>query len=123
MGYLLIAGCIFFTVYGQLVLKWRVSAIKNLPEDFNGKIIVLLTQTFTDIYILSGFASAFIASLCWMGAISKFELSYAYPFMSFAFVIVMFLSFILFGEQLNAFKVIGTILIMAGIYVVSQGYK
>lgn len=123
MGYLLIAGCILFTVYGQIVLKWRVSNIQGLPESLNDKLWVLLTHTFTDIYIISGFVAAFIASLCWMGAISKFELSYAYPFMSFAFVIVMLFSFILFDEQLNVFKVVGTLLIIAGIYVVSRGYR
>jgi len=42
-----------------------------------------------DPLIFSGFASAFIASFFWMAAMTKFELSYAYPFMSRVFVLVL----------------------------------
>ena len=41
MNYLYIVGTIFFTVYGQLVLKWRISGYGALPELFNEKIIFL----------------------------------------------------------------------------------
>jgi drug/metabolite transporter (DMT)-like permease len=75
-----------------------------------------------DPFILSGFVSAFLASLFWMAAMTKFSLSFAYPFMSSAFVIVMFFSILLFGETLNIYKIIGTGLIVLGIIVLSQGY-
>ena len=54
---------------------------------------------------------------------TKFSLSFAYPFMSSAFVIVMFFSVFLFGETLNLYKLAGTGLIVAGIIVLSLGYK
>jgi len=112
--YFSIFGCIAFTVYGQLVLKWRLSHKGALPAEFAGK-LVFLFRAFIDPYVLSGFASAFIASFFWMAAVSKFEISVAYPFMSLAFVLVLLFSVLLFQEPITIGKVVGMGLICAGI--------
>jgi drug/metabolite transporter (DMT)-like permease len=123
MGFLYIAGCVFFTVYGQLVLKWRMNLQSSpMPDGTLEKIYYLIKLIIFDPFILSGLFSAFLASLFWMAAMTKFSLSFAYPFMSSAFIIVMFFSVILFGESLNIYKLLGTGLIVAGIVVLSQGY-
>jgi len=123
MGYLYIAGCVFFTVYGQLILKWRMNLLTEpLPSELFDKVIFLIRLIIFDPFILSGLVSAFLASLFWMAAMTKFSLSFAYPFMSSAFVIVMFFSILLFGETLNIYKIAGTGLIVLGIIVLSQGY-
>lgn len=123
IGYLYIAGCVLFTVYGQLILKWRMNMQEPLPDGLGEKVIQLVKLVLFDPFILSGFVSAFLASLFWMAAMTKFSLSFSYPFMSSAFVIVMFFSVLLFGEALNIHKLIGTSLIVAGIVVLSQGYS
>jgi multidrug transporter EmrE-like cation transporter len=51
---------------------------------------------------------------------TKFELSYAYPFMSLAFVLVLFLSALFFKEAITLPKLLGLTLIVAGIIVGSQ---
>ena len=56
-----------------------------------------------------------------MLAISKLELSQAYPFMSLNFVVVISLSVILFGENLNIYKITGLALIIVGVFIVSRG--
>lgn len=122
MGYLYIFGCIAFTVYGQIVLKWRMNRNLDMPDAVLAKITRLITLILTDPWIFSGLASAFIASLFWMMAMTKFQISYAYPFMSSAFVLVLLISVPLFGETLNAAKLCGTALIVAGIVVLSRGY-
>lgn len=123
MGYLFITGCVFFTVYGQLVLKWRMNMQPQLPDGLAAKAGYLIKLILTDPFVLSGFAAAFIASLFWMAAMTKFSLSFAYPFMSSAFVLVMLLSVLFFGEIINSYKLIGTLLIVAGMVVMSQGYS
>lgn len=122
-GYLYIAGCVFFTVYGQLILKWRMNMQDPLPAGLVDKVIQLVKLVLFDPFILSGFVSAFLASLFWMAAMTKFSLSFSYPFMSSALVIVMFFSVFLFGETLNLYKLAGTGLIVAGIVLLSQGYS
>ena len=51
---------------------------------------------------------------------TKFDISYAYPFMSSAFVLVFLISVILFNEAITWNKVIGLLLIVAGIVVTSR---
>jgi len=112
--YLSIFGCIAFTVYGQLVLKWRLSHKGVLPAEFAAKLIFLF-RAFLDPYVLSSFAAALIAAFFWMAAMSKFEISVAYPFMSLAFVLVLLFSALLFQEPITIGKVLGLGLICAGI--------
>ncbi|WP_382400327.1 EamA family transporter [Lentibacillus salinarum] len=119
MGYLYIFGTILFTVYGQIVLKWQMDQAGTLPESLWDKMTFLL-QLLLNPWILSGFAAAFLAALCWMAAMTKFNISYAYPFMSLSFVLVFLLSVVLFGDPVTVQKIVGLTLIIAGIVVTSQ---
>jgi len=68
----------------------------------------------------SSFAAAFLASLAWMAALTKFRLSYAYPFMSLSFLLVLLFSYLLFKEPLTISKLAGVILIIIGLYFTSR---
>ena len=72
---------------------------------------------------MSGFAAAVLASLAWIAALSKFELSYAYPFMSLNFIFVGVLSFMLFGESVNMHKLAGILVICSGLVLLGLGEK
>jgi multidrug transporter EmrE-like cation transporter len=71
----------------------------------------------SDPYVIAGFAAAFIASLSWMMALTKLELSRAYPLMSISFVAVLLLSGCIFSEQITLAKGAGVTLIVAGVIV------
>lgn len=118
-GHFFILLTLAFTVYGQLVLKWQISSAGPLPQGYLDKLGFLLHQ-FTNPWIFSGFVAAFVASLAWMAAMTRFDLNYAYPFMSLAFVIVMILGVLFLGEALNANKVVGTLMVVAGLIVVAR---
>ena len=120
MGYFYILGCILFTVYGQLVIKWRMSLKGSLPAAVTDKLVFLLRSLFGDIFVLSAFAAAFAASLFWLAAMTKFELSFAYPFMALSFVLVFVFSVIFLGETVSAGKIAGVVLILMGIAAVAR---
>jgi drug/metabolite transporter (DMT)-like permease len=82
--------------------------------------LLFLGKALLDPYVISSFASAFLASLTWMAALTKFELSYAYPFMSLAFIVVLILSFFMFQEPLTTNRVLGTCIIVAGLLIASR---
>jgi multidrug transporter EmrE-like cation transporter len=119
LGYLYIFGTIIFTVYGQLILKWRIVEYGALPEVFSDKIVFLFKVLF-DPFVLSGFVAAFVASFFWMAAMTKFELSFAYPFMSLSFVLVFILAVWLFDEAVTIQKMIGLVFIVLGIVITGR---
>lgn len=118
--YLYIAATIGLTVYGQLILKWRMSYFGQLPAGSTEKIRFLFS-ILLDPAIFSGLAAAFLASLAWMAAMTRFDLSHAYPFMSLNFVVVLVLSGWLLHEPLSANKLAGVALIVLGTVVASRG--
>jgi len=119
-GFAYVLGSVLCTVYGQIIVKWQVGKAGALPATLSGKIQFLLSLIFNP-WIMSGILAGFFALLCWLAAMTKFELSYAYPFMSLAFVLVLVLSAVLFHEPLTAAKILGVLLIIAGIVVGSRG--
>ncbi len=115
--YLYIFGTLFFTIYGQIVLKWRLTNLKIvLPESILDKAMYLVKLIF-DPYIFSGFVAAFAASLFWMAAMTKFEITQAYPFMSLAPALVFVIGMLFLGETYSIGKVIGLVLIIIGTIV------
>lgn len=116
MNYIYIFGTIIFTIYGQIILKWRLNQLGELPEDLSGK-FSFLSNALLDIYIISGFASAFIASIFWMAAMTKFEITVAYPFMSLAPALVFLVGVLFLGEAFTWGKVFGLVLILIGTVV------
>lgn len=109
-----------FTVYGQLVLKWRVNETDPLPASSGGK-LSYIGRLLQDPWVLSAFGAAGIAAATWMLAVSQFPISRAYPFMSAAFGLVLIGATVFFAEPLTAPKVIGVLLIAIGIIVGAQG--
>lgn len=118
MGYLFVALMIALTLYGQFALKWQVTLAGPLPVDLGGQLQYVLGLLLSPL-VISGLAAAFLASVCWMLALTKLELSRAYPFTALSLTLVVFLSAAVFGETLNTGKLIGSALIVAGVLVVA----
>lgn len=72
-------------------------------------------------WIMSSVVAGFLALLCWMTAMTRYDLSYAYPFMSLAFVLVLILGVALFHEPMTLPKVLGVVLVTVGLIIASQG--
>lgn len=119
LNHLYIFLTIIFTVYGQIVIKWQVNNAGAFPSDITEKFL-FLGKLLLNPWVISGFTSVFLASLSWMAAMTKFPLSYAYPFMSLAFVLVLFLSALFFQEAVTITKLISMGLIVAGIIIGSK---
>ena len=57
----------------------------------------------------------------WFDVITKANLSYVYPFLSLAYAAVVIASALVLGEQFSWQRLIGVAVIIAGVYIVSQG--
>ena len=118
-GHVYVFLTIAFTVYGQLVLKWQMKGVGALPEAGLQKLIFLFGLVLNP-WILSGFVAAFLASLAWMAAMTRLEMSYAYPYMSLAFVIVVGAGGLFYGEPFTVGKGVGTALVVCGLIVMAR---
>ena len=111
-----ILSTIALGIYGQIVVKWQLDRAGPLPEALDGK-LGYLAHLFLNPWVISGFAGAVVAAMTWLIALKKFEMTYAYPFISLTFPGILICGALLFGEQLTWSKVIGTVLIILGIVV------
>ena len=98
------------TIYGQLILKWRSLQYAGVAENKVAYLICL----FKDFWVWTGLFAAVFASVSWMLALSKIELSKIYPVMSLAPIVVLFYTLIYMNETINIEKILGTILMFAG---------
>jgi multidrug transporter EmrE-like cation transporter len=120
MSYLFVFITIFLTVYSQIVIKWQVVAAGAFPLETPDR-LWFLAKLLVNPWVISALAAGLLAVVSWMAAMTKLELSHAYPFMSLAFVLVLVLSALVFHEPVNTWKIAGLVLITAGIVVGSQG--
>jgi len=120
MSYVYVICTVLLTVYGQLVIKSQVLAAGAFPDDPQAK-MWFLARLLVNPWVVSGLAAGLLASVSWMAAMTRLDLSHAYPFMSLAFVLVMVCSALFFGETVTPIKVAGVVLVMLGLVVGSQG--
>ena len=120
MSFFYIIGMIILTVYGQLILKWRIAHYGCMPSGLTDK-LVFFGKLILDPFIISAFVAGFPAVLLWMAALTKFDLSFAYPFTSLSFVLILVFSGLFLGEPVTLPRIIGMVLIVLGIIVGSQG--
>ena len=118
-GYVSVGLTIALTVYGQLVLKWQMGLAGAMPESGAAK-LTFFFRLLTNLWVISAFAGAVLASLAWMVAMTKFQLSYAYPFISLNYVLVFALSAWLFNESVTLPKLVGLGLIIVGVVISSR---
>ena len=114
-----IALTIIFTLYGELVVKWQVDLAGPTPDAFMGK-LQYLGRMLMNPWIISVYASTFLAAMFWMLTLSKFDISYAYPYVSLTFPLILLAGVLVFSEPVSWHKVAGVTLIVAGIVVHSQ---
>ncbi len=115
-----IFSTILFTVYSQLIMRWRVTEAGALPADMVDKVHYIVALLLNP-WVISGIVATFLAGISWMLAMTKFEISYAYPFVSLNYLLVLAAGFLLFQESLSITKLAGSALVILGIIVIAKG--
>lgn len=114
---------ILFTVMtnaaAQLMLKHGMMTLGPLsmtPETA----IQRLFQIVFHPWVFAGLATFVISMASHLYVLSKVELSFAYPFLSLAYVAVALFAFFIFKEDLNAWRVAGIAFICVGTVLIAQ---
>jgi len=117
--YLLLA--IFFAVVSQLIVKWKMSMFSFDDYETWQEKYALAFSMLLDPYIIVSLILTLLAGVTWMIAMTKFEISYAYPFTLLGLVLVTIFSVVLFSESVNVYKLGGIALIILGAVVLTKG--
>jgi drug/metabolite transporter (DMT)-like permease len=120
IGYIGVFLTIVFSLYSQLIIKWQVNNAGELPLDHFGKLKFLFFLLLNP-WVISAILATLGAGVSWMLAMAKFDLSYAYPFLSLIYVFMMVASVVFLNESLTMNKMIGVFFIMIGIIILTKG--
>ena len=112
---------IFLGVVSQLIIKWQMSAFSFDDYEAWQEKFALAFSMLLNPFIIISLVLTLLAGVSWMIAMTRFEISYAYPFTLLALVLVTIFSAIFFGESINIYKLIGIVFIMLGIVVITKG--
>ena len=103
-------------VSGQFLWKIGMSNGSTSFDSLGAIVRVLISP-----YILSGLFLYGLATVLWLFILTKVPLSVAYPLQSVAYIIAVFGAFFFFQEEITLWKILGVILIMAGVSFIGIG--
>lgn len=114
--------CIFVSIIiGALGQVWIKKGINNLGQlDFSSALINTYLKVFLSPYVLLGIFVYYIGVFFWLYALSKVDLSFAFPFVSLSYVLVFFLSWWFLGEHISILRWIGIMTICFGVLIVGK---
>jgi drug/metabolite transporter (DMT)-like permease len=117
---LLVLSCSFMIVLGQVLWKIAIDEKGGLI-DKNLTLFHNVTALLSSPYMLSGILIYFVATVFWMYLLGKFEYSFIYPLFSMTYIISFIFASLVFHESITAYKIIGVVLIMAGVFFIARG--
>lgn len=115
---------ILFTVFtnaaAQIMLKYGMLSIGDLSSLSDNILLKVFQIVFTP-FVFLGLCTFVISMASHLYVLSKVELSFAYPFLSLAYVAVAVYAYFGFQEDLNVLRVIGIAFICVGTLFIAHG--
>jgi multidrug transporter EmrE-like cation transporter len=114
---------ILFTVLtnaaAQIMLKQGMMSLG--PLTFSAETMIQrMFQIIFNPWVFIGLTTFVISMGSHLFVLSKVDLSFAYPFLSLAYVVVAVVAWLVFKEELGAYKIMGIALICAGTILIAQ---
>lgn len=104
---------------GQLALKQGMTKVGMISVEI-GTLPPLLLKAFLTPFVLLGLALYIISAMMWLIVLSRVDLSFAYPMVAIGYIIVVFLSWLLFKEDVTVLRILGCLAIALGVTLISR---
>lgn len=104
---------------GQILLKKGMGSMGPLTLSVS-KLPSLLWRIGTNPYVVVGLLIYVSGTVFWLTALSRVDLSYAYPFASLSYVVMLAASWLIFRENITAVRLLGTLVVGIGVFIISQ---
>ena len=118
---LLILLSISIAVGGQLLLKIGINRIGIVNSGSMDALKQLFFGVIKNPLVITGLFLYVISAAIWMIVLSAVDLSFAYPFLGFTYVMVLFISKFILKEDVSPIRWIGALIITIGVVVISRG--
>jgi drug/metabolite transporter (DMT)-like permease len=113
--YILIS--VLFSTVGQLLLKSGMNSVGSITLNFN-QLFSTLWRMAINPGVFFGLVIYLVGTVFWLAALSRVDLSYAYPFASLSYVVMLAASWAMFDEKITLARIIGTIVICVGVLLI-----
>ena len=114
---------ILFTVTtnaaAQIMLKRGMSQLGGFNLAADGLIGTMFSVVF-NLWVFLGLCTFVVSMASHLVVLSRVQLSFAYPFLSLAYVIVTAWAYFVFGEDVGALRIAGVALICFGTLAISM---
>jgi drug/metabolite transporter (DMT)-like permease len=104
---------------GQILLKKGMGSMGAVTLTTN-QIVGILWRIGTNPYVFIGLIVYVCGTVFWLAALSRVDLSYAYPFASLSYVVMLIASWQLFNENITPVRLLGTVVVGLGVFLISQ---
>ena len=118
---LLILFSISIAVAGQILLKVGINRIGIVNLNNLDTLKQLFFGVIKSPMVISGLFLYVISAAIWLVVLSAVDLSFAYPFIGFTYVMVLVLSKFILKEDVNPIRWAGALIITIGVIVISRG--
>jgi len=116
-NYIMLFTSVALAAAGQILMKYGMRMIGVFPvRELLSKIVSIIFNPF----VFSGLSLFGFSSIIWLVVLSRLELSFVYPMVSVAYIIVTIASFFLFSEQVTLIRWLGILTICAGVILISR---
>ncbi len=118
LSYVLVLFSVVSIAVGQIIFKFAALHLSfEGPERIDS---FLLRNHRVVLFVVAALSLYFISTIAWLQALRTVPLSIAYMFNALSFALVPAAGFLLFGEQIPRYFLLGTLLIIAGIVLISR---
>jgi multidrug transporter EmrE-like cation transporter len=105
----------------QLMLKAGARTLGTVAMGSGASLTAAAWNAATQPWIVLGLVCYFVSAGLWILALTRVDVTVAYPMLSMGYVIAALLAWQFFGESLNPTRVMGIAIILVGVVVLSRG--
>jgi multidrug transporter EmrE-like cation transporter len=119
LSFALILVGVLLNAAAQLLLKAGTNAVGKF-EFAAANAVPMGLKLAVEPHILGGIACYVISVVVWILALSRVEVSIAYPMLSIGYVVNAVAAYYLFGEAVTATRLVGIGIIILGVFIVAR---
>jgi len=119
VSFALVLAGVLLNAVAQLLLKAGTNAVGHFEFSAANALPVGLRLALEP-HIVGGIACYVVSVVVWIMALSRVEVSIAYPMLSIGYVVNAVAAYFLFGEAVTPLRLTGIAVIILGVFIVAR---